>query len=115
MRHIRHDCGQPEVDFFKDPEFSDFCSSLDAKMKHLQSSGLDSERKQAEPLTLEEEEFLWEKILRDHKPKSLLNMIMFMNGLYFALRSGVEHCQLRHNPCQIQLVGKPGERACLHL
>ena len=45
MRHIRHDCGRPEVDFFKDPEFSDFRSSLDAEMKHLQSTGLGSEKK----------------------------------------------------------------------
>ena len=108
MRHIRHDCGQLEVDFFKDPEFSDFRSSLDTEMKHLQSAGLGYERKQAEPFSLEEEELLWEKILGDHNPKSLLNTIMFMNGFYFALRSGAEHCQLHHNPCQIQLVEKPG-------
>jgi len=40
---------------------------------------------QAEPLTVQEEE-LWEKtILGDHSPESLLNTIIFMNGLYFAL------------------------------
>ena len=80
----------------------------------MQSAGLGSEKKQAEPLTLEEEELLWEKkILGDHNPKALLNTVMFMNGLYFALRSGEEHRQLRHDPCQIQLVEKPGERAYL--
>ena len=36
MHHIRHDCGRPEVDFFKDPGFSNFRSSLDAEMKRLQ-------------------------------------------------------------------------------
>ena len=61
MRHIPHDCGRPEVDFFKEPGFSDFRSSLDAEIKCLQSAGLGSEKKQAEPLTLEEEELLWEK------------------------------------------------------
>ena len=83
MRHIRHDCGRPEIDFFNDPGFLDFRSSLDAEMKRLQSAGLGSERKQAEPLNLEEEEQLWEKqILGDHNPKALLNTVMFMNGLY---------------------------------
>ena len=55
MRHIHHDCGKPEVDFFNDAGFSVFRSSLDAEMKRLQSAGLGSEKKQAEPLTLEEE------------------------------------------------------------
>ena len=36
-----------------------------------------------------------------------------MNGLYFALRSGAEHRQLRHDPCQIELMEKHGERAYL--
>ena len=69
MRHIHHDCGKPEVDFFNDAGFSEFRSSLYAEMKRLQSAGLGSEKKQAEPLTLEEEELLWEKqILGDHNP-----------------------------------------------
>ena len=111
MRHIRHNCGRPEIDFFKDRGFSDFRSSL---MKRLQSAGIGSVKKRAEPLTMEEEEQLWEKkILGDHSPKALLNTMMFMNGLYFALRSGVEHRQLRHYPSQIQLIENPGERAYL--
>ena len=83
---------------------------LDVEMKWLQFKGLGSNHKQAEPLTVQEE--LWEKkktILGDNSPESLLNTIIFMNGLYFALRSGDEHRQLRHNHCQIQVVDK-GER-----
>ena len=81
MRYIRHVCGRPEVDFYKDSVFADFRSSLDAEMKRLQSSGLGTFKKQAEPLTLEEEELLWQKkILGDHNPKALLNTMLFMNG-----------------------------------
>ena len=112
MRHLR--CTKPDIDFFKDAEFSSFRSSLDAEMKRLQSKGLGSNHKQAESLTVQEEEQLWEKnILGDHSPESLLNTIIFMNGLYFALRSGDEHRQLRHKPCQIQVVENEGERPYL--
>ena len=114
MRHIRYNLGKPEIDFYKDPEFSKFRISLDAEMKRLQSAGVGTMKRQAEPLTLEEEELLWEKrVLGDHSPKALLNSMMFMNGLYFALRSGAEHRQLRYKPCQIELVEKPEERAYL--
>ena len=113
-RHLRQNCGMPDIDFFKDPEFADLKSSLDAEMKKIQASGKGSIKKQAEPLSLEEEELLWEKkLLGDHSPEALLNTIVFMNGLYFALRSGNEHRDLRHNPCQIQLFEPPGERAYL--
>ena len=99
MRHMRYNCGRPELDFFKDPSFSEFRASLDAEMKRLQSAGIGSVKKQAKLLTIEEEELLWQKkLLRDHNPKSLLNMMVFMNGLYFAHRSGSEHRQLCHRP-----------------
>lgn len=114
MRHLRQNCGKYEIDFFKDPEFADFRASLDAEMKRLQSAGVGSIKKQAEPLTMEDEEILWKrKLLGDHSPEALLNTMVYMNGLYFALRSGSEHRQLRHNPCQIQVIENPGERPYL--
>ena len=73
----------PGVDFFKNAEFTSFRSSLDAEMKRLQSTGIGSTRKQAEPLTVEEEELLWEKGILG----GLLRTMIFMNGLFFALRS----------------------------
>ena len=83
-------------------------------MKRLQSNGIGSTHKQAEPITVEEEELMWEsKVLGDHCPQSLLNTMIYMNGLYFALRSGEEHRSLRRSPCQIEVVERPGERAYL--
>ena len=65
-------------------------------------------------ITEEEEDKLWKRgLLGDHTPQSLLDTMVFCNGLYFALRSGKEHRQLRENPCQIELVEHPGERSFL--
>ena len=57
---------------------------------------------------------MWnKKILGDHNSHALLNTIIFMVGLYFALHSSDIHRELRHSPCQIQLIEKPGERPYL--
>ena len=47
MRHLRL-TGNPQIDFFRDPEFSGFRASLDAEMKRLQGEGVGSKRKQAD-------------------------------------------------------------------
>ena len=67
-----------------------------------------------EPFTIEQENVLWgRKALGDHTPQSLLNTMVYMNGLYFALRSGEEHQNLRHSPCQVEVIEKPGEKPYL--
>ena len=76
MRYVRAN-SIADIDFFKDREYADFRQSLDAEMKRLQSKGIGSEHKQAEPFTIEEEEMLWQnKILGDHTPEALLNTII---------------------------------------
>ena len=113
MRHLRQS-GKPEIDFFKERRFSEFRASLDAEMKRLQGEGYGSTKKQAEVLREEDENRLWEKkLLGDHTPQTLLDTIVFYNGLFFALRSGQEHRQLRRDPCQIQVVEHPGARPYL--
>ena len=69
-------------------------------MKRLQSSGLEFQHRQDEPIFEEEENILWEKgLLGDKNSLTLLNTMVFLNGVYFALRSGgKEHCPLCHNP-----------------
>ena len=83
-------------------------------MKCLQGKGIGSRKRQAEPLTEEEEETLWSKgVLGDHSPEALLKTMIFMNGLYFALRSGKEHRDLRFNESQISLIQRDGEHSFL--
>jgi len=85
MRYLRLN-GQPSIDFFSDSDFVDFKASLDAEMKRLQSEGIGSSKRQAEVLTQEEEELLWQKgLLGDATPQTLLDTMVFYNGLYFAL------------------------------
>ena len=113
MRHLRWN-GQPSIDFFAHGDFAKFKASLDSELKRLQSKGTGSQKKQAEVLTEDEEDLLWNKgLLGDANPQSLLDTMVFYNGLYFALRSGQEHRQLRSNPCQIQLIERPGEKSYL--
>ena len=48
-----------------------------------------------------------------YNPQALVDTMLYMNGLYFALRSGGKHRQLRFHQCQIELLEQPGERAHL--
>ena len=91
-------------------DFSSFKTSLDAEMKRLQSQGLGSKKRQAEEITCEEEEKLWEcGLLSDGTSLTLLYIMVFCNGLFFTLRSGREHWQLRLRPCQIEVIEHENE------
>ena len=46
-------------------------------------------------------------------PQPLLDTMLFINGLYFALCGRKEHRQLQHYPSQIELIEKPREIAYL--
>ena len=85
--------------FFVNSEFAEFKVSLDTEMKRLQSKGVGSQTRQAEILSENEGATLWN--LGDRTPQSLLDTMVFCNGLYFALPSGTKLCQLCSHPFQI--------------
>ena len=93
MHHLRYN--NVHVDFFRDKELVELCSTLDAEMKRIQGSGISSQPRQAEIITEEEEELLWEKgVLGDSTPQSLLDTKVYCCGLFFALCIGNEHRRL---------------------
>lgn len=57
------------MNFFKDASFSGFQKVMDGKMKQLRTLGLGVKVWRAEPMSVEEENLLWEKgLLRSHSP-----------------------------------------------
>ena len=100
------------VNFLDDREFQQFQSTLDAEMKRLNATGNYIEKRQAQVITASDEDYLWNlRLLGEHSPQVLLDTIVYMVGLYFALRSGNEHRRLRHNPSQLQVIEPPDGRA----
>ena len=107
MRHLRQ--SGRVIDLFRDAAFTDFRALLDSEMKCLQRAGVGSVKRQAEIISVDEENSMWELgLLGDGTPQTLLDTMVFYCGLCFALRSGKEHRQLRRSPCQIELVKRTG-------
>ena len=77
---------QPAVNFLKDAKFAGLRRTLDSEMKRLRAEGHGVMPRRAEPLTVEEENQLWQcRLLREHSPQALLHTVLFLCGMYFAL------------------------------
>ena len=71
-------------------------NTLDNRMKQLTKMGCVKPRNKARIITLEEEEMLWQSgVLGSDSPKQLIETLLYLFGLHFALRAGVEHRSLR--------------------
>lgn len=100
-----------EFQFLQDPDFVSLRNTLDARMKQLAAEGKRVKRKQAEVISADDEEQMWQKgILGSDTPQQLVDTLLYMIGLHFALRAGQEHWQLRYVDGQIAVNNGPNGR-----
>ena len=85
--------------FFKDPEFQSARRALDAKMRELTRRGVGLNKRKAQVITQDMEEELWNHgVLGSDDPQTLLNTLLYLLGIHFALRSREEHRHLHFGP-----------------
>ena len=86
------------VNFFVNPLFAQFRSTLDAIIKELQASGQYAMHK-AEIITSNNEVNMWtEGVHRDHSLQALLDTLMFYIEMYYAHHGGKNPCWLHLHP-----------------
>ena len=75
-------------------------------MKMRARDGIGTIKRQAQIISLDEEQLMWSKgILGTSDPETLLHTVFYIIGLNFALRGGEEHRSLRHgDQSQLQLL-----------
>ena len=87
-----------------DAAFHDMKYTLDNTMKQCMALGIGLSVKQAEVLSIMDEDYLWSLgYLGTSNPQQLLDMVVFSIGKGFALCVGKEHRALRGIPFQSQL------------
>jgi hypothetical protein len=86
-----------KTSLFKDPSFDKARRALEAKMKENARAGLTSGGNKSLFISKPIEDGLWESgILGSDNPSTLLNTVIYLIGIHFALRGGEELRRLRH-------------------
>ena len=82
----------------KDSEFEDIQIVLDNVMRECANANIGTAKKQANVITYEYENELWNKgLLGEHNPDILHNTVLFLIGINCILRAGDEHYYLRRD------------------
>ena len=87
--------GRP-LKFFEDDQFFHIKNTLDNQMKSLSKAGKISPREKAVPISVSEEEEMWKLgILGEDNPRKLVDTVLYLIGIHFALRAADEHKNLK--------------------
>ena len=98
--------GRPNISFFdeKNTIYDLLQKSLDAKLKTLTKKGIGCQKRQAQPITSQMEEELWEKgIFSRRTGEELTNAIFWYSCKLFGLRAGDEHRNLEASQFMISI------------
>ena len=83
------------LNLFKDDAFHHFREVLDTACKNSSKAGTSCSTRKAEVISESEEEIMWsQKVLGDKDPETLIQTLLYLNGLRFALKSSQEHRSL---------------------
>eukprot|EP00058_Branchiostoma_floridae_P002244 XP_002587732.1 hypothetical protein BRAFLDRAFT_94635 [Branchiostoma floridae] len=97
MRHFREDLNRHDMNFLdrSDIRFAEFRKALDAKMKELTAAGVGVTKRQADPLTTDDEDRLWESnTISLSTSEGMSYGVYFYNCKVFGLRAMDEHLNL---------------------
>ena len=99
-----------------DEDFVAIRNCLDNRMKELSRDGHVQPRNQADVITVDQENDMWlHNILGSSNPKQLVETILYLFGVHFAMRAGVEHRSLRVGlTSQITIHSENGVRYLLY-
>ena len=94
------------VEILDEREFCQVRNALDNRMKQLTKMGCVKLRKKARIITVDEENMMWNaSILCSSNRKQLVETLLYLFGIHFSLRAGIEHKALRVGPnSQLKLV-----------
>lgn len=85
--------------FIDDVDFLTLRNVLNNRMRYLAQKGYTCPRQKAEAIDVDDENQMWETgVLGDSNPKQLVDTLLYMLGVHFALRAVKEHKALRVGP-----------------
>ena len=98
----------------KDEHFKRIHTVLDNVSRELHKEGVGTVKVQARVVTDTEETQLWEMgMMGAHSPVALQNAVFFYCGVYFCLRGGDKHRDLKCSQFEIKEVENPPERTLM--
>lgn len=102
LRHLRENGIHLNFLDEENSVFYEFRQALSARMSELTKQRVGTTTKQAEPISEESENMLWNKgLLGDSSSNSILNTVFFYNSKLFGLRRVDEHRELCVNQISI--------------